>query len=170
MNQSKFLFCSNDFLFLIYVGYMSRLITGFYFWKLFQRILTQFFPENLLLKGKIYLPWYIICSTFRRVMMKQENSRSFLNTIHNALILSILSGKKICCTHFSIRVATWLILTFFMFTQSIKFYTYYYHILYRYLKNLVHQIDSKNQWLLLSARFAGEFGFVFPLTLENTFS
>ena len=33
-----------------------------------------------------------------------------------------------------------------MFTQSIKFYTFHYR--YRCLKNVIHQIDSKNGWLL----------------------
>ena len=33
-----------------------------------------------------------------------------------------------------------------------------------------HQIDSKNEWLLLSARFTTKFELVFVLTLENTFS
>ena len=36
----------------------------------------------------------------------------------------------------------------------------------------IHQtdIDSKNEWLLLSASFAAKFGMVFVLTLENVFS
>ena len=57
---------------------------------------------------------------------------------------------------------------FDMFTQSIKFYTFYYQ--YRCLKNVIHQIDSKNGWLLFSASFTAKFGLVFVLTLENAFS
>ena len=57
---------------------------------------------------------------------------------------------------------------FHMFTQSIKFYTFHYQC--RCLKNVVHQIDSKNGWLLLSASFTAKFGLVFVLTLENAFS
>ena len=57
---------------------------------------------------------------------------------------------------------------FHMFTQSIKFYTFHYQ--YRFLKNVTHQIDSKNGWLLLSARFTAKFGLVFVLTPENAFS
>ena len=30
--------------------------------------------------------------------------------------------------------------------------------------------NSKNEWLLLSASFAGKFGLVFVLTMENAFS
>ena len=57
---------------------------------------------------------------------------------------------------------------FDMFTQSIKFYTFHYQ--YRCLKNVIHQIDSKNGWLLLSASFTAKFGLVFVLTLKNAFS
>ena len=35
---------------------------------------------------------------------------------------------------------------------------------------LIHQIDSKNGWLLLSANSTAKFGLVFVLTLENAFS
>ena len=81
---------------------------------------------------------------------------------------------------------------FHMFTQSIKFYTLYYHVLfyyhhyhfiiipfyyllhsiikYRCLKNVIHQIDSKYEWLLLSASFTAKVGLVFVLALENAFS
>ena len=41
---------------------------------------------------------------------------------------------------------------------------------YRCLRNVIHQIDSKNEWLLLSASFTAKFGLVFVLTLENAFS
>ena len=54
---------------------------------------------------------------------------------------------------------------FDMFTQSI-----YTSIIYRCLKNVIHQIDSKHGWLFLSASFTAKFGLVFALTLENAFS
>ena len=57
---------------------------------------------------------------------------------------------------------------FFMFTQSIKFYTLHYQC--KCLKNVIFQIDSENGWLLLSASFTAKFGLVFVLTLENAFS
>ena len=40
---------------------------------------------------------------------------------------------------------------------------------YRCLKKVIHQIDSKNEWLLLSAGFTEKFGLVFVLTLEYPF-
>ena len=52
---------------------------------------------------------------------------------------------------------------FDIFTQSIKFYTFHYQ--YRCLKNVIHQIDSKNRWLLLSVSFTAKFGLVFVLTI-----
>ena len=58
-----------------------------------------------------------------------------------------------------------------MFTQSIKFYTFHYYVLrLQCLKNGIHQIDSKNEWLVLSARFTVKVELVFVLTLENAFS
>ena len=35
------------------------------------------------------------------------------------------------------------------------------------MKDLIHQRESKNEWLLLSATFMVKFGLVFVLTLEN---
>ena len=37
------------------------------------------------------------------------------------------------------------------------------------MKNAIHQIDSKNTWLLPSARFPVKVGLVFVLTLENAY-
>ena len=37
-------------------------------------------------------------------------------------------------------------------------------------KNVIHPIDSKNEWLLLSASFTAKIGLVFVLTLENAVS
>ena len=62
-------------------------------------------------------------------------------------------------------------LFFYMFTQSIKFYTFHYYVLrLQCLKNGIHQIDSKNEWLVLSARFTAKVGLAFVPTLENAFS
>ena len=61
---------------------------------------------------------------------------------------------------------------FAMFKQSINFYTLYCHIIkeYRYLKNVIHQLE-RNEWLLLSAFQQGlQQKLVFVLTQENTFS
>ena len=57
---------------------------------------------------------------------------------------------------------------FRLFTQSITFRTFYYQ--YRCLKNVIHQIDGKNKWLVLSASFTAKAGLVFVLTLESAFS
>ena len=35
---------------------------------------------------------------------------------------------------------------------------------------MIHQVDSKNEWLLRPASFSAKFELVFVLTLENTFS
>ena len=57
---------------------------------------------------------------------------------------------------------------FHKFTQSIMFYTF--HLSYRCLKNVIHQIDSKNELLLLSVTFTAKLELVFALTFENAFS
>ena len=65
----------------------------------------------------------------------------------------------------------WLAATdlFDMFTQSVKYYyTFHYHVLrVQMSENVTHQIDSKNEWLLLPASFTAKFGLAFVLTLEN---
>ena len=38
------------------------------------------------------------------------------------------------------------------------------------LKNVIHQKDSKNEWLLYSASFTTKFGLIFVLTLGNAYS
>ena len=67
-----------------------------------------------------------------------------------------------------------------MFIHSIKFYTFYYYVYqgslssiaeyyvtylgiteYRCLKNVIHQTDSKIEWLLLSASFTAKFRSLF---------
>ena len=40
---------------------------------------------------------------------------------------------------------------------------------YRFLKNVIRQIDSKNEWFLLSASFTAKYRLVFVLTLESAF-
>ena len=58
-----------------------------------------------------------------------------------------------------------------MFTQSIKiYYTCHYHVLRLQIsKNVIHQIDSKNEWFLLSTSFAAKFGLVFVNTGKHFF-
>ena len=41
---------------------------------------------------------------------------------------------------------------------------------YRCLKNVFHQVDSKNEWLLLSVTITAKLELIFVLTFENTFS
>ena len=56
---------------------------------------------------------------------------------------------------------------FHMFTKLIKFYTFYYQ--YRCLKNVIHQIYSKNGWLLLSASLQPKFLVSFCLNTGRLF-
>ena len=54
------------------------------------------------------------------------------------------------------NIGIWVIGT----STQIKFYT-------SYLKNVIHQTDSKNEWLLLSSKFMEKCGLASVLTLEN---
>ena len=85
--------------------------------------------------------------------------------------LTILIGKN-CFTQFSTRMAAWLLLIFFIRLHNRNwFYTFHTRIIQnRCLKNVIHQIVDKNEWLLLSASFAAKFELVFVLTLEKAFS
>ena len=60
---------------------------------------------------------------------------------------------------------------FYMFTQPIKLYIFHYNVLkVQMFENVIHQIDSKNEWLLLSASFMAKLELFFLLTFENAFS
>ena len=59
---------------------------------------------------------------------------------------------------------------FDMFTQSIKLYYPFGHVLrVQMFEKCLYQIDSKNRWLLLPASFTAKFGLVFVLTLKKSF-
>ena len=77
-----------------------------------------------------------------------------------------------CFTQFSTKMAAWLFPTFFICLHSQLSSI---HPIIRIkrngcLKNVLHQIDSKNEWLLLSASFTANYGLAFVLTPERTFS
>ena len=78
--------------------------------------------------------------------------------------------KKLGFTQFRTRMAAWLPLTFFMCLHNQLSSIHSAVTYYRCLKNVIHQIDTKNEWLLLSASFTAKFRLVFVLTLENAFS
>ena len=92
--------------------------------------------------------------------------------LNSAKFLTILTRKTV---FYSVQYKNgWLAASdlFDVFTQLIKFYytLCYNYKKYRCLENVIHQIDSKNEWLLLPASFTATFGLVFVLTLENAFS
>ena len=60
---------------------------------------------------------------------------------------------------------------FLMFTQSIKYNTFYPHVLRVQMFEKFDPLNrSKNEWLILSASFTAKFELVFVLTLGNVFS
>ena len=90
-----------------------------------------------------------------------ENDKIVFQTIAIA-IEKYSQGKTMI---YSIQYKSGWLAAFNLFTQSIKFDAFYYHD--RCLKNVIDQIDSKNEWLLLSVSVTPRFGLVFVLTLEN---
>ena len=87
----------------------------------------------------------------------------------------ILTGKN--CILF-ISVQEWLVGCFLpfscvykysWFTKSIKFFYYRVLRVQKCLKNVIHQIDSKNDWLLLQTSFAAKSGLVFVLHWKTLF-
>ena len=69
------------------------------------------------------------------------------------------------------RMVDWLLLTVFicLHNQLSSIHSIISYSEYRCLKNVIHQIDSKNEWLLLRASFTAKFGLAFVLILENNF-
>ena len=67
-----------------------------------------------------------------------------------------------------IEIQSWLLLTFFicLHNQSVLLIP----LSYRCLKNVIHRIDSKNKWLLLSVTFTAKLELVFVLTFEIAYS
>ena len=77
--------------------------------------------------------------------------------------------EKQCFIQFSTRMAGWLLLiplTCLHKLVSLIIHSIFSYYKYRCLKHMIHQIDSKNEWLLLPASL----GLVFVLILGNAFS
>ena len=66
-----------------------------------------------------------------------------------------------------IEIQGWLLLTFFICLHNQVLLI---PLSYRCLKNVIHQIDSKNEWLLLAVTFTAKLELVFVLTSDNSFS
>ena len=100
---------------------------------------------------------------------------SFFNFINMDLIFyhlfsDILTWKN-CFNSINTRMAGWQLLTYFIYLHN-----YVLHVLLSSIneqmfeKCNIHQIDSKNDYLLLSVSFTAKFGLAFVLTLENALS
>ena len=67
-----------------------------------------------------------------------------------------------------IEIQGWLLLTFFICLQNQL--SSFDSTTYRCLENVIHQIDSKNEWLLRSITFTAKLELFIVLTFENAFS
>ena len=80
--------------------------------------------------------------------------------------------EKLLFIQFSTRMVAWLLLKFFicLHNHKVNYIPSSYIKKCRCLKKVIHQIDSKNKWLLLSASFTAKSELVVVLTPENAFS
>ena len=67
-----------------------------------------------------------------------------------------------------IEIQGWLRLTFFIYLHNQLSSPN--SIILQMSEKVIHQIDSKNEWLLLSVTFTAKLELVFVLTFENDFS
>ena len=67
-----------------------------------------------------------------------------------------------------IEIQGWLRLTFFIYLHNQLSSPN--SIILQMSEKVIHQIDSKNEWLLLSVTFTAKLELVFVLTFENAFS
>ena len=87
-------------------------------------------------------------------------------------LLTIFKGKKFFFIQFSTRMGGWLLLIFLICLHnqlSAIIHCIITHWEHRCLKNVIYEINSKYEWLVLPASFRAKFGLVFVLTLENAF-
>ena len=76
-------------------------------------------------------------------------------------MLTILTWKNFRFTKFSSKIHRNTRLA----APDVQLSSFLIKLSYRYLKSVIHQIDSKNKWLLLSVTLAAKFELVFVITL-----
>ena len=125
------------------------------------------FPPYMPRNSKPVTRW----SSVEKVLLKISQNSQENTCARISFLITILTGKN-CFAHFSTTMVAWLLLTFLICLHNQLSSIHYITDIkeYRCLKNVIHQIASKNEWLLLSARFTEKFGLTFVLTLENAFS
>ena len=67
-----------------------------------------------------------------------------------------------------IEIQGWLLLTFFIYLHNQL--SSFNSIIVQMSEKQIHQVGSKNEWLLLSETFTVKLELVFVLTFENAFS
>ena len=116
--------------------------------------------DNLL---AIYIKYSTVLSTIWPILSAfllfcRLNDTQWENSVIQYNLLNSIQG-----------MAPSLLLTFFICLHN-QLSSIHSIIKDRCFKNVIHQIDSKKEWLLLSPTFKAKLGLVFVLTLENGFS
>ena len=125
----------------------------------FQRILQRFSRHHFY----ITLPWdcFFLLLTFNNYLpcwLYQNNCEIFAD-------LTILKERS--NIRATLTILTWKNLIQYKYSLKCKVGCFW---RFSYVKNMIHQIGSKNEWLLLSVTFTAKLELDFVLAFENAFS
>ena len=102
---------------------------------------------------------------------RRSNSHLMTGKSTSLKALTIHIRKKLCFTEFSTKIHR---NTRLAVSDVFHVYTIHSNLLillsYRCLKNVIHHIESINEWLLLSVTFTAKFELIFILAFENDLS
>ena len=105
--------------------------------------------------------------TIRLFSWSTSRRHWIIKPVHQLHYFNDTHREKLNFIQFSTRMADWLLLTFLICLYNQLGSIMHSSITYknsRWLKNVIHQIERKNKWLLLLANFTAKFGLVFLLT------
>ena len=147
---------------------LDFLICGF---RLFHSFIVE--EKKQFLKKSCFVRSWGIFSEFREKYLVFGKATSWKRYLSDWLliILTIFSWKYLCFAEFStkfIEIQGWMLLTFSIcLLNQLSFLN---SIMVQMSENVIHQIDSKNEWFLFSVTFTAKLGLVLVLTFENAFS
>ena len=127
-------------------------------------VIVEDMNKSTFFNAEIY--FFQFLQTIRLSSWSTSRRHRIIKPVHQLHYFNDTHREKLNFIQFSTRMADWLLLTFLicLYNQlsSITHFSITYKN-YRWLKNVIHQIESKNKWLLLLANFTAKFGLVFGL-------
>ena len=128
-------------------------------WKPRMNRIRSYYPQKQL-KLKVTVEnnsYFFKTNCYRQIIIDQSRSKILNDTHMEELVLYWIHHKKF------IEIQGWLLLTFFICLHKKSFNS----IIAQMSKNVIHQIDSKNEWLLRSVTFMAKLELVFVLTFKK---